>query len=779
MSQVNDSTNYDSAEYYDSYDNQVSEDGYILDETGNYLVTTEDTELTVTYTVVGNDGVTYTLGSDAVLSGGAILSSAYEYICYDENGNTVSTEGYVLDENGDPVTTEDTELTEGTGYVLDGTTYSVTASGTDGYYYAVSSVATTASVYTDANGHEVDENGYLLDDEGNVLEVSADDLTQSTTEGGYSYTDSSGNAYTVTASGSDGYYYAVSSVDSTVYADANGSTVTADGYLADDEGNALEIAEADLTENAASDEDSWTYTYNGYTYEVDVDNDETSADSGMYYIASSVASTAYTDSSGNTTDEDGYLLDDEGSQRTVTASAVTAAYAYTSSDGDSYTLVAGEDDDSVYWAEYTGDVTTTYYDSNGDVTEDTDSIDSVEYTTANGALLYATYDDEGAVSAYYYSTDDGSSAATVDTADSSVSSTVSYAEDGVTYSTADGTLVASGSDYLLKASSVVTHYYDANGQEVDSEGYLYDSDSGSRLMVLESGLTYTAAGESSYSYTDSSGNVYTVTASGTDGYYHAVSSVATTSYADANGNAVTAAGYLADDEGNALEIAEDDLTYSEGGDTVYVYTDDDGCTYEVTASENDGYYYVVSSVADSSLAYADSAGHAVDENGYLLDDDGSVLLVSASDLETVYSVTATDGTVYYVSSTATINSGYVITEVSTASYYDVYGNAVNAAGYLIDLATGYLITTSASELTAVYSFTDVNGIVYQVGADAVIQANGTVYSTIDSSATRYYLNGVEVYADGTAVSYYDDTEEESTDETAEATDSTDADESAA
>ena len=82
---------------------------------------------------------------------------------------------------------------------------------------------------------------------------------------------------------------------------------------------------------------------------------------------------------------------------------------------------------------------------------------------------------------------------------------------------------------------------------------------------------------------------------------------------------------------------------------------------------------------------------------------------------------------------------YVLTGVMTTLYYDYHGNTVNSAGYIIDATTGNIVTTSATELTAGYSFTSLNGITYTVSGAATIDATtGIVYSGV--SETRYYVD---------------------------------------
>ena len=241
---------------------------------------------------------------------------------------------------------------------------------------------------------------------------------------------------------------------------------------------------------------------------------------------------------------------------------------------------------------------------------------------------------------------------------------------------------------------------------------------------------------------------------------------------DSAGNLVTLGStsgteyYLSDtttDDGTTfLTVSATDSTIV----TAYTYTQNgtEYITQETTTDEDGNTLYTnfVAGYDSSATLYYDANGLAVDSSGYLIDSDGErsiyvyetlYVYTQSVDYTDENGDTATSYYYYYFGSTAAsdyvyddtlVNSEdasegyYVSTGVMTTLYYDVYGNTLNAAGYIVDATTGNVVSfASDAEIKAGYSFTSLNGVTYVVSGSATIDATtGIVYSGVYD--TRYY-----------------------------------------
>ena len=86
--------------YYDEYGNLVNENGYLLDEDGNLVVSADDT-LTAAYSIADDNGNVYVVSDTASVVNGVILSavdSSKGEDTVDVYGNSVDSNGYLLDQ---------------------------------------------------------------------------------------------------------------------------------------------------------------------------------------------------------------------------------------------------------------------------------------------------------------------------------------------------------------------------------------------------------------------------------------------------------------------------------------------------------------------------------------------------------------------------------------------------------------------------------------------------------------------------------------------------------
>ena len=86
--------------YYDEYGNLVNENGYLLDEDGNLVVSADDT-LTAAYSIADDNGNVYVVSDTASVVNGMILSavdSSKGSDTVDVYGNSVDSNGYLLDQ---------------------------------------------------------------------------------------------------------------------------------------------------------------------------------------------------------------------------------------------------------------------------------------------------------------------------------------------------------------------------------------------------------------------------------------------------------------------------------------------------------------------------------------------------------------------------------------------------------------------------------------------------------------------------------------------------------
>ena len=682
---------------------------------------------------------TVTSGTTSDTSGSTSnsIDSDLLYAYYDEYGNLVNENGYLLDEDGNLVVSADDTLTAAYSIADDnGNVYVVsdTASVVNGMILSAidsSKGEDTVDVY----GNSVDSNGYLIDQadsEGGLLTLSAaSDLTITEVQSA-TVTDSDGNEVTVTdgsvsfyeTSTGSGVYYVVASGAEATYYDSNDQLLyTEDGttyYLADSTGSAS-YTTATATEVVVYSDGTNTYT----------SLEETSDGSGTYYVTSDLAgyyvvgSTTLT--SGSSVYFDGtatyYIL---GTSTTLSVStSSTGLFAIYTGASSASTTMPTATESTLYYA--TGSDTLLSI----EVTSSSGSHDSAGTAVAGGSAGWFTWDSSTYALASVTDVSDLSTGTVLYYYDSSSASTYTYV--ATVTSVSNGIANASGGSY--------------------SSGYYYTL-AGTYFSVGGSTTWYTTS--DSGELLDSDGNTASAaTASGTySGYQLAY---------DSNGNWVTAT--AADGTSYYLASASDSsiVQLTTEGETKY-YIEVSGVTYYGEYDETNSVYTNFVSTVDEDKTTYGADGLLTDSEGYVIDTKGNQQTVEVETV-CVYTVSGDewdeDGytgntvtyTYYFGSATASeyVNSDtqvddedesqgyYVQTGVMTTLYYDYNGNTVNSAGYIIDATTGNIVTTSATALTAGYSFTSLNGITYTVSGAATIDATtGIVYSGV--SETRYYVD---------------------------------------
>ena len=676
--------------YYDENGNLVTADGYLLDADGN-LVVSADSELTGAYSVVGADGETYYVGEDATIVNGAILSSVdsdQASVIVDDYGNAVDSDGYILDQSDSDGATR---LTVESDYSID---------------------SRTTAEATDSDGNAVT-------------------ITAGTT---YTFVDADSDAGTV---------YVTAKASSTEYYDSYGNSVTSGGLLADSDGTVLSVSASQC-----STETTYTVTYSSATY---------------YYAvsATTTGSTTY------------YAIVDVSVSHLYLAGTQLTDDDYVYSSGTTYYLLDAENPIETTFT-FTSDTTI-------ETGISTFLVSDIEMSdVANDEYVYISATTSGSYYAYYggYSTNelDGF------TKSVTIGSTVYY------FQSATGSSSTGISASVL--SSVLGYTYAASLPESDGPGGYSLAD-----YYTIGGTAASETSSSSYSLTL---NLYAVTATASALYADAsgTTSVTVSSetgnlkgwqlYVDANGQWVTATQnggtiyYLAST--TASSILDVRLTTTTVA-TSWGYTID-GVTFlsQQTYSDSDtAVSDFASSVDSDATVYTSAAGFSLDADGYIVDEAGEKQLLTAETLFTYtqkvedtdsdgnglgtysyyyYYFGSTDGSDYYDSDAGITDDidddgedetvYELLTGVRGTIYYDANGNTVNAAGYLMDATTFDLIYTSATELTAGYSFTSIDGITYIVSGQATVDTvNGTfiVYSGVYE--TRYYgdANGNEYLDD--------------------------------
>lgn len=510
-------TDYDSdvidlAVYYDEMGNEVSSAGYLLDADGN-LVVSADSELTDAYTVVGDDGNTYTVASDAQIINSMIKStvdSSQGTDTVDYYGNEVTSSGYLISAADSDVsevliiTDSDFTITADTQasvYDSDGLEVTVgSADGTatfeatdsDGYYYVILNAEET--YYTaDSDQLYYDGSSYYLGTTASALSLAESDVSvaEAYVSGDNSWDVSataSGTSYYVLAEGTVSYLYVG---DTSLTASSNvyysGSTY----YVLGTTTIALNDSGATLNTTSLSAETVSVSVTGGFA-------------SGTVATYTDIDFTDVTNFESN-----GGWYDSDGNEVTELTTGTTVYWVASGSSASTFSLTIDSD---LYVATstskatlYTGSTSTLTDASGNTVTV------SISSTGTYGGYQLA-YDENGAwvtatsatATQYYLATSDAAQLTT-----STLTEVATYtASSGVQY-TSSTTDDSTGTTYYTNFAAEYSYStYGADGVLTDADGYYADSDGNKLAVEVENVYYATLTG----TYTDANGDTQTGTA---------------------------------------------------------------------------------------------------------------------------------------------------------------------------------------------------------------------------------------------------------------------------